>query len=141
MFKYCLWYVLKDKHIIHQQIRRYSQAFNTEHFTAHITLHHSLSKDEAIELYRSHALKKESFSPVGSPIIRNCIKNNKYFYSIEQPLTNGLHISLAYRLNSGFHPMELAIVGKIDTIEIDDIHLCVVDCSSEHPKEWEILSI
>ena len=141
MFKYCLWYVLKDKHIIHQQIRRYSQAFNTEHFTAHITIYHSLSKDEAIELYRSHALKKESVSPVGSPIIRNCIKNNKYFCSIEQPLTNGLHISLAYRLNSGFHPMELAIVGKIDTIEIDDIQLCVVDCSSEHPKEWEILSI
>ena len=141
MFKYCVWYVLKDKHIIHQQIRRYSQAFNTEQFTAHITVRHSLEKEEAIELYRNHMSKKESFSPVGSPVITCCTKNDKYFYSIEQPLTNGSHISLAYRVNSGFHPMELAIVGKISTIAIDDIQLCVVDCSSEHPKEWEILSI
>jgi hypothetical protein len=100
-----------------------------------------LEKEEAIELYKNHVSKKESFSPVGPPVITSCTKNDKYFYSIEQPLTNGLHISLAYRVNGGFHPMELAIICKISTIAIDDIQLCVVDCSSEHPKEWEILSI
>jgi hypothetical protein len=141
MFKYCVWYVLKDKHIIHQQIKRYSQVFNTEPFTAHITIRHSLGKEEALELYKSHVSKNESFSPIGRPVITCYIKNNKQFYSIEQPLTNGLHISLAYRLNGGFHPVELAIVGKINTIKINEVRVCIADCSSYRPKEWEILSI
>ena len=142
MFKYCVWYVLKETHIIHQQIKRYAQIFNTEPFLAHITIEHSLDKEEAIQVYLKHKDRREEFSVVGTQHMTRCVKNNRAFYAIEQPLnSDGTHISLAYRIDHGFHPLEMAIVSKINNIGMDDVEVCIVDCSSEHPKEWKILKI
>ncbi len=147
MFKYCVWYVLRDNHILHQQIKRYAQVFDTEPFLAHITLRHSLDKNEAIDMYRRVSKGSGVFTPIGKPIVSSILIDNTYFYSIEQPLSIngkdpiGIHISLAYRMGSGFHPVELAIVGNIKQIQRGDLEVRVADCSSRHPKEWKILSI
>lgn len=142
MFKYCVWYVLKETHIIHKQIKRYAQIFNTEPFLAHITINHSLEKEEAIKIYLKHKHKRKEFIVVGTPHMTRCVKNNRAFYAIEQPLnSDGVHISLVYRMDNGFHPLEMAIVSQINNIGMDDVEVCLVDCSSEHPKEWKILSI
>ena len=134
MFKYCVWYVLKETHIIHKQIKRYAQIFNT--------INHSLEKEEAIKIYLKHKHKRKEFIVVGTPHMTRCVKNNRAFYAIEQPLnSDGVHISLAYRIDQGFHPLEIAIVSQINNIGMDDVEVCIVDCSSEHPKEWKILSI
>lgn len=140
MFKFCVWYVLKDNHIIHQLINRYAQIFNTEPFPAHITIQHSMEKEEAVKLYMSHK-ERPRFEPLGSPYVTRCVKNNRAFYAIEQQLDPDGHVSLAYRMDRGFHPLELAIIGRINQIEAKDVEVCIADCSSEHPKEWNILSI
>ena len=146
MFKYCVWYVLKEHHILHRHIKRYSQVFNTQAFPAHITIQHSLEREEAIDVCNRYN-ELSFFSPTKKPITSAIFVNGKYFHAIEQPvnvngsLTDGIHISLAYRFENSFNPMELAIILPVDIIHINDIDVRVVDCSSEHPKEWKLLSI
>ena len=70
------------------------------------------------------------------------------FHAIEQPLnTNGIgyiegiHVSIAYRINASFTPMELAHTQPVQSIYGSDIEVCVANCESEDPSEWFIETI
>lgn len=141
MFGICVWYVLKRKHILHKTINRYSESFNTEPFLAHITIQHSLDRQEARKNWDTH--KKYTFFPCGNIVQTATHIGDEVFYALEQPLkvleTNeDFHVSLAYRMNKKFQPFEIAIVSNIEAILEEDIEICVADCSGDI-KDWKIL--
>lgn len=139
MFKYCVWYIVKDTHPVYKNMIKYSSLFKTHIFPPHITIASKLTKSEAISTYNRYlSVEKPSFSPSSDPII-SCEQN---FYAIEQPLSTngkyveGIHISMAYRLDKTFTPMELAHIEIIPRIYPDDLSLCIMNCWAENPNEW-----
>lgn len=141
MFGICVWYVLKKNHILHKTINRYSESFNTYPFLAHITIKHSLDRQEAQHIWATH--KKYTFFPCGDIVQTSTQLDEGVFYALEQPLkvleTNeDFHVSLAYRMDKKFQPFEIAIVSDIEAILEEDIDICVADCSGDI-KDWKIL--
>lgn len=147
MFKHCVWYVLKKKHPINKYILEYAKVFGTPIFPAHITIQHSLNILEAKELYEKYKdAKIPEFTPCGIPAMNTTYLDDKFFFSIEQPLQiNGvrvqnIHLSLAYKFNLPFTAMEIGYVNieKMNTIKPDDLSICIVDCSSSDVSDWSI---
>lgn len=134
MFKYCVWFKLKDNHIINRQIKQYAKVFNTHSFPAHITLRHSMVYEEAMS-YKY--MIPPSYEPIGAPVMTCTEIDNKRFYAIEQPLTMNAHVSLAYRF-APFTPAELSVVSRITRIFGQDLEICVADCSKSIDK-WSVV--
>jgi len=134
MFKYSVWYVLDSMDIIHQQIKQYSKVFDTPSFIGHVTVNHSVEFEEAVAYCKAWPDHPRSFTPRGK-MVATAVNN---FYAIEQPLSGGYHISLAYRYDRPFNPMELAIISTIPRIET--VSICVADCRSENPNEWAYIN-
>ena len=145
MFKYCVWYTVKETHPVHKMMSKYSSLFKTPRFPPHITIQSKLSKSEAISTYNRYlSVDKPIFTSHGHPTITyERFPGPLYFYAIEQPLnTNGayvegIHLSLAYRINKNFTPMELAHTEFVPRIYNTDLSICIMNCESENPEEWE----
>jgi hypothetical protein len=152
MFKYCVWYLVKETHPIRSAMTSYASLLNTPLCPPHITIQSGLSKKEAVEVYeRFKEHEKPFFSPSGWAAVTETKFSSSVrskdltFYAIEQPLnTNGvfvegIHISLAYSINRPFTPMEVAMSPYIQRLYPTDIDVVVADCSDENPEKWRIL--
>tara|TARA_B100001059_G_scaffold120733_1_gene120839 strand:- start:2271 stop:2717 length:447 start_codon:yes stop_codon:yes gene_type:complete len=145
MFKYCVWYIVKKTHPVHKMMSKYSSLFKTPRFPPHITIQSKLNKSEAIATYNRYlSVENPVFTAHGHPkITHERFPGNIDFYAIEQPLnTNGahvegIHLSLAYRINKTFTPMELAHTEFVPRIYNTDLSICIMNCESENPEEWE----
>ena len=154
MFRYCVWYVLKESHPIQQSVMKYADLFHSARFRAHITIGHSMDEEAAymvLKRYRNFA--KPCFTPIKKPFASsvNILNHNRsgecVFNAIEQPLAvNGVevedvHISMAYRVGEPFTPMEVAHVNKVSNINDRDIEVCMAKCFDENPEKWEMLEL
>lgn len=145
MFKYCVWYLVNERHPVYRMMSTYSSLFKTPRFPPHITIQSKLNKSEAIATYNRYlSVDKPVFTSHGHPkITHEKFPGNLDFYAIEQPLnTNGayvegIHLSLAYRINNTFTPMELAHTTFVPRIYSTDLSICIMKCDSEDPSEWE----
>lgn len=148
MFKYCVWYLLNDTHLINKRIVSNSKQLKTPIFLGHITIKHSLNRNQAENIFDEYSTKeKPFFLRFGQPIYNSTRIGNNMFHSIEQPLKvcgeeiPEAHVSLAYRINgNAFSKDELE---KINTSTFNIIHsdftLCLAHCFSENPSEWKIV--
>lgn len=134
MFKYCIWFKLKDHHILHRHIQRYAKTFNTTPFPAHITVKHGMTYEEALSY---PFMFPPSYEPIGAPVVTCTEVEGRSFYAIEQPLTMGAHISLAYRF-APFTPAELSVISPIVRISSTDLNICLADCSKAIEK-WSVV--
>ena len=132
MFKYCIWYKLKEGHILHRCIQQYAKTFNTVPFPAHITVRHSLRYDEI-----GPVSPPSSYEPIGTPVVTCTVMDGRTFYAIEQPLTQGAHISFAYRFTP-FSAAEVSVISPITRIFRTNLETCVADCSNRI-EEWTVL--
>jgi hypothetical protein len=156
MFKYCLWYLLKESHPVNDLIKRNAAMLNTKVFPAHITIEHSIgNRDEAKE--KLEFCKKGPipvFGYGGTPYASTFHIRNEYasmthqFYAIEQPLwingasIRGIHISLAYRVNGkAFSNIDVGrcISQYSHRIEKDDLKPVIYSCHSENPSDWKLI--
>lgn len=100
MFKYCVWYVLKESHPIQQSVMKYADLFHSAQFRAHITIGHSMDEEEAyMILKRYRNFEKPCFTPIKKPFASsvNILNHNRsgecVFNAIEQPLAvNGVEV-------------------------------------------------
>ena len=148
MFRYCVWYLLHDNHIINGRIINNSKQLNTSIFPGHITIKHSLNRNQAEDIFDEYSKKeKPFFLRHGQPIYSSTRIGNNMFHAIEQPLKvcGGelleAHVSLAYRINGNAFTKD--DVEKINTTTFNIIHsdftLCLAHCFSENPSEWTVL--
>ena len=155
MFKYCLWYLLRESHPVNDSIKRNAAMLNTKVFPAHITIEHSIGNRE--EAKRKLECCRKGSTPTfgygGTPYASTFRIRNEYatmthqFHAIEQPLwingssIDGIHVSLAYRVNG--EPFSNMDVGRCISqythrIEKDDIEPVVYSCHSDDPSEWTL---
>ena len=148
MFKYCVWYLLNDTHVINKRIKSNSDLLKTLPFPGHITIKHTLDRKQAEDLFEEYSKKdKPFFLRFGQLTCSSTKIENTTFHSIEQPLkVCGMyipnpHISMAYRINK--EPFTSDEVEKINTstfnIIYSDFTLCLAHCFSENPSEWTVL--
>lgn len=147
MFKHCVWYSIKPHHPIHQCIRQNASIFGTCIFPGHITIKHSLEKDEAMILYDQYKnANVPVFSPYGKLYMSTTYINNRFFFAIEQALSvngvkiNNIHVSLAYRFDEPFTAMDIALINDVflQDIRPEDLKICIANCSSENIDDWTI---
>ena len=150
MFRYSLVYAVKDMHPLCHVIKRYANALNTVTFCPHITIKHSLSFENALSLHRlfcsQYDLPNINFMPEVSncsSILYNANGKRVMFYSLEQPVlingvrVSGMHVSLAYKINSPFTIAERDMVRPWDgVLNEEDIELTVYSCHAKNPKFW-----
>ena len=148
MFKYCVWYLLNDTHIINNKIVHNSKILKTSSFPGHITIKHTLDRKQAEDIFDEYSKKEKPFFLRFGQLKSSSIKiGNNTFHSIEQPIkVCGMyipnpHISMAYRINK--EPFTTDEVEKINTstfnIIYSDFTLCLAHCFSENPSEWTVL--
>ncbi len=148
MFRYCVWYLLKDSHIINGIIMNNSKQLKTPIFPGHITIKHSLNKNQAEDIFDKYSKKeKPFFLRFGQPIYSSTRIGNNMFHAVEQPLKvcgmyiPNAHVSMAYRINKETFTTDE--VDKINTstfnIIYSDFTLCIADCFSENPSEWTVI--
>jgi hypothetical protein len=148
MFRYCVWYLLNDSHIINGIIMNNSKQLKTPIFPGHITIKHSLNKNQAEDIFDEYSKKeKPFFLRFGQPIYSSTRIGNNMFHAVEQPLKvcgmyiPNAHVSMAYRINK--EPFTTDEVDKINTstfnIIYSDFTLCIADCFSENPSEWTVI--
>ena len=148
MFRYCVWYLLNDSHIINGIIMNNSKQLKTPIFPGHITIKHSLNKNQAEDIFDEYSKKeKPFFLRFGQPIYSSTRIGNNIFHAVEQPLKvcgmyiPNAHVSMAYRINK--EPFTTDEVDKINTstfnIIYSDFTLCIADCFSENPSEWTVI--
>jgi hypothetical protein len=158
MFKYCVWYLLKDSHPINRLIKHNAEMLGTRVFPAHITIEHSIHyREEAktkLEQYRKGTTPVFGFS--GTPYASTVNIRTEYntaikeyaFHAIEQPLwindtcIPGIHVSLAYKVNGKpFSNMEVGCcIPQVHyRIEKSDIKPVVYSCHSQNPDEWTLI--
>ena len=148
MFRYCVWYLLNDSHIINGRIISNSKQLKTPIFPGHITIKHSLNRNQAEDIFDEYSKKeKPFFLRFGQPIQSSTRIENNMFHAIEQPLKvcgeelPEAHVSLAYRINGNAFTKD--DVEKINTSTFNIIHsdftLCLAHCFSENPSEWTVL--
>ena len=143
MFRYSVWYKVKDLHPINQAMQSYASLLDTPRFPAHVTIASQLSKEKALDVYRryTHA-SKPMLSASGNPVQTMQAFDRKEFHAVEQRLNmngvvvDGIHLSLAYRLNQTFTPMEMAHAPALPRIYPEDIEVCVANCHAEDPGNW-----
>ena len=61
MFRYCVWYLLHDNHIINGRIINNSKQLNTSIFPGHITIKHSLNRNQAEDIFDEYSKKEKPF--------------------------------------------------------------------------------
>tara|TARA_B100000674_G_C37933176_1_gene958971 strand:- start:1453 stop:1893 length:441 start_codon:yes stop_codon:yes gene_type:complete len=143
-----VWYLLNDTHLINKRIINNSKQLNTSIFPGHITIKHSLNRNQAEYIFEKYSKKeKPFFLRFGQPIQSSTTVGNNMFHAIEQPLKvcgmyiPNAHVSLAYRINGNAFTKH--DVEKINTSTFNIIHsdftLCLAHCFSENPSEWTIL--
>lgn len=148
MFKYCVWYLLNDAHLINNRIKINSDLLKTSPFPGHITIKHTLDKNQAEYIFEKYSKKEKPFFLRFGQLTCSSTKiGNTMFHSIEQPLKvcgmyiPNAHISMAYRINK--EPFTTDEVEKINTTTFNIIHsdftLCLAHCFSENPSEWTVL--
>ena len=148
MFKYCVWYLLNDTHLINNRIIHNSKILKTIPFPGHITIKHTLDRKQAEDIFEEYSKKEKPFFLRFGQLTCSSTKiGNTTFHSIEQPLkVCGMyipnpHISMAYRINK--EPFTTDEVEKINTstfnIIYSDFTVCLAKCFSEDPSEWKII--
>ena len=148
MFKYCVWYLLNDTHIINNKIAHNSKILKTSSFPGHITIKHTLDRKQAENIFDEYSKKEKPFFLRFGQLKSSSIKiGNNTFHSIEQPIkVCGMyipnpHISMAYRINK--EPFTTDEVEKINTstfnILYSDFTVCLAKCFSEDLSEWKII--
>ena len=148
MFKYCVWYLLNDTHIINNRILHNSKILKTIPFPGHITIKHTLDRKQAEDIFEEYSKKEKPFFLRFGQLTCSSTKiGNNTFHSIEQPLkVCGMyipnpHISMAYRINK--EPFTTDEVEKINTstfnILYSDFTVCLAKCFSEDLSEWKII--
>lgn len=156
MFKYCLWYLLKNDHPINRLIQHNALRFGTTVFPAHVTIEHSIQTKEEAEtkMNRYKEAVMPSFGFSGAPFASTTSIRNFYnseeaiFHAIEQPLwingtpIEGVHISLAYKVGGKpFSPVDVGCSISHFTYRInnDEIKPVVFSCHSENPEQWKLI--
>jgi len=149
MFKYCVWYLIHERHPIHTQIKKYATQFKTIPFKPHISLRTSLEKEEAKEWLDTYKKSSKPFffsQKEYNPKSTSTLIDDVMFHAIEVPLmvdnyvVEGMHVSLAYRLGGDpFTQADLDSTDRVDTIRAGDIEMVMVDCRSKNPSAWEVL--
>ena len=148
MFKYCVWYLLNDTHIINNKIAHNSKILKTSSFPGHITIKHTLDRKQAENIFDEYSKKEKPFFLRFGQLKSSSTKiGNTTFQSIEQPLkVCGMyipnpHVSMAYRINK--EPFTTDEVEKINTstfnILYSDFTVCLAKCFSEDLSEWKII--
>ena len=148
MFKYCVWYLLNDTHLINNRIIYNSKILKTIPFSGHITIKNTLDRKQAEDIFEEYSKKEKPFFLRFGQLTCSSTKiGNNTFHSIEQPLkVCGMyipnpHISMAYRINK--EPFTIDEVEKINTstfnIIYSDLTVCLAKCFSEDPSEWKII--
>jgi len=148
MFKYCVWYLLNDTHIINNRIIHNSKILKTIPFSGHITIEHTLDRKQAEDIFDEYSKKEKPFFLRFGQLTCSSTKiGNNTFHSIEQPLkVCGMyipnpHISMAYKINK--EPFTIEEVKKINTSTFNIIYseftVCLAKCFSEDPNEWKII--
>lgn len=150
MFRYSLVYAVKDLHPLCNAISSYAKELNTVSFSPHITVQHSLSFETAVSLHRlfcsQYDLPNINFVPQVSncsSILYNANGKRVMFNSLEQPVlingvrVPGMHVSLAYKVNSPFTIAERDKVRPWDGVLLaKDLELTVYSCHAKNPKFW-----
>lgn len=148
MFRYCVWYLLKNSHIINGILMNNSKQLKTPIFPGHITIKHSLNKNQAEDIFDKYSKKeKPFFLRFGQPIYSSTRIGKNMFHAIEQPLKvcrgelPEAHVSMAYRTNGNAFTKD--DINKINTSTFNIIYnnftLCIADCFSENPSEWTVI--
>ena len=127
MFKYCVWYLLNDTHIINNIILHNSKILKTIPFPGHITIKHTLDRKQAEDVFDEYSKKEKPFF-LRFGQLKSCSTKigNTTFHSIEQPLkVCGMyipnpHVSMAYRINK--EPFTTDEVEKINTSTFNIIY-------------------
>lgn len=159
MFSYCIWYCIKKREYLN------AAAFNATllksfTFQPHITLKSNIktyeeAKEQCDRFRTVHDRLKQNlvFSPASAPTTSYTkiitVIHTVDFHAIELPLLfngvshTGLHTSLAYR-ETPFSAYEVACAYTANKIlfgelTLEDLYLCVVDCSNKDPSQWKIL--
>ena len=61
MFKYCVWYLLNDTHLINNRIIHNSKILKTSPFLGHITIKHTLDRKQAEDVFDEYSKKEKPF--------------------------------------------------------------------------------
>ena len=61
MFRYCVWYLLNDTHLINNRIISNSKQLETPIFPGHITIKHSLNRNQAENIFDEYSTKEKPF--------------------------------------------------------------------------------
>ena len=160
MFRYCIWYCIKKRSYLNA-VAYNATLLNSFTFQPHITLKSDIktyqeAKEQCDRFRTLHQRLDEKivFSPK-SPPITSCSKiitvvDTMDFHAIELPVAlngvphKGLHISLAYRQTpvSAYEVACAYAANEIlfEELTLEDLYLCVVDCSKKDPSSWKIVS-
>jgi len=153
MFKYCLWLLIDDTHVIEKN-KKIARLLNTSSFIPHVTIHHSLETPISYH----HLKRPREILIVGEPYcsMAPIIDNNDInhiFYSIEQrvffpeaPKVKA-HISLAYRVDE--EPFEIQDLFQITARSLDlkntrvkkrKLKIRLANCFDTNPTKWYIIN-
>ena len=74
MFKYCVWYLLNDTHLINNRIKINSDLLKTSLFPGHITIKHTLDRKQAEDLFEEYSKKEKPFFLRFGQLVNDSIK-------------------------------------------------------------------
>ena len=79
MFKYCVWYLLNDTHIINNKIAHNSKILKTSSFPGHITIKHTLDRKQAENIFDEYSKKEKPFFDFTTSLY-NLLRENRTFF-------------------------------------------------------------
>lgn len=148
MFRYCVWYKIRNNHPINTLLRKNASLLNTATFPAHVTIQHSLErKEEAVNMAkRFHQHELPQLDLFSQPILTHVTIDNTNFFSLEQLLLvnnkkiEGIHVSLAYS-NRKLTPMEIACCMPESSFNFvpEDLEVVVYHCKDKNPSKWHLV--
>lgn len=148
MFRYCVWYLLREKHPINTLIKTNATLLNTVVFPGHITIKHSIEKkQDAVEMAkRFHQHKMPQLDLFSQPFLSHVSIDNTDFFAIEQMLlvnknkVDGVHVSLAYS-DRDLTSMEIVSCAPDHGFKFlpEDLNVVVYDCHSKDPSQWSLV--
>ena len=157
MFKYCIWYELKQNNTLNRIIIEIATLFKINMFRGHLTLDSFLTEQKSHELYQFYInkpLKLPTFYIVGNIYQTN---TNNFFALQQNYLLLGdknhpylkenaiLHTSIAYKYDIPFTDEEIKIAQQIidknrvalQIIYSSDINLSLYFCNAKYPSFWK----
>lgn len=152
MFRYSVWYQLKDSnHEFSNLVKHYAKINgNLLVFHPHITIRHTLSYQEGLsfaklfeENYLLPRIRTLPTVKVSKTSVRNANGKAVLFYALEQPVVvnneriEGLHMSLAYKVNNAFTVAEMNNVKPYQgTFKPEDFEVALYSCHDKIPARW-----